>query len=78
MSDETMNLGEVRDQLMSPKLFGVVETNPMGNDRRIVVQIEKGEHPDWGMQYEYREIRAVGTLFFDGEFTAIISAGEVV
>jgi hypothetical protein len=74
-----MNLGEVRETLKSPKLFGAIEFAALGDDRSVVVQIEVGINPEFDiMQYEYRVCRAIGVLFFDGEFTVAIAAGELL
>lgn len=70
-----MNVGEVREAVGDPKLFGVVPINRLGDDRKVVVQVYKGEHPEWDCPvYEYYKVDAVGTLFFDGEFTMVIAA----
>lgn len=73
-----MNLGEVREAVGLPKIGGVLETARLSDDRKIVARFSLGEDK-WGFtRWEYRAIEAVGTLFFEGEFTVIIEAGEVV
>ena len=69
-----LNLGDVRIALREPKVFGVIEAgHRLEDDRDILVQIEVG--PD---EYEYRAVRAVGITFIDGEFKAVIAAGDKV
>lgn len=71
-----MNLGEAREAFDAPKLFGVVDTARMHDSRRVVIQTHTGDTA-WGPIYEYREVEAVGTLFFSGEFTIVIAAGDL-
>jgi hypothetical protein len=75
-----MLLGEARKTLGNPKVFGVLGGgDQLSDDRNVVVQVPVGEPDQFGFQgYEYRVVRAIGTLFLDGEFTAVISAGDVL
>lgn len=72
-----MNLGEVREGVESTKLFGAVPITRMSDSRKVVIQTAVGES-DYGLIYEYREVNAIGTLFFNGEFTVVIAAGDKV
>lgn len=76
---ERMTLGEVRRAINEPKVFGVLTAGKLHDSRDIIIQIPDGEPPDeFGNQgYEYRTMRAIGSLFFRGSFTAVIAAGEI-
>ncbi len=78
-SPERMNLGEIREELGSPKLFGAVDIAALSDDRQVVIQVEVGMNQEFDiMQYEYRTCRAIGVLYFNGEFTVAIAAGELL
>jgi hypothetical protein len=75
-----MNLGQVRKEIGALDVFGFIgdDKHRLGDNRNIVVQVHVADHPEFGPLYEYREVTGVGSLFMDGEFIAVIAAGEKV
>lgn len=70
-----MKLGKLREKMESPQLGGAGPLVHMDDDRKVVVQVNMGEN-EYGTVYEYRELEAVGVLFFRGEFVVALAAGD--